>query len=132
MNLLDENIRQDQGDQLRRWGLKFRWLTREMAHTGTKDPEVIAILHRCHRATFFTHDADYFNRRLIHPAYGLVFLDVFDGQAAQYIRRFLRHPCFDTQAQRLGKVIRVQVSRINYYERSRRRLQRVGWPLARR
>jgi len=131
MNLLDENVRQDQGHLLRRWGVNFRWLAREVARSGIKDPEVIPVLHRVHRATLLTHDADYFKRRPIHPSYSLVFLDVFDGQAAEYIRRFLRHPAFDTHARRLGKVIRVHAERISYYERRHGLVQRAHWPLAR-
>ena len=43
MNLLDENIRQDQSDQLRRWRIKFRRLDTDLGCTGIKDPQVIRI-----------------------------------------------------------------------------------------
>lgn len=87
MNLLDQNIRRDQEEHLRQWGIRCRWLT---------------------------HDRDYFKRELVHPAYGLVWLDMFDGQAAEFIRRFLRQPDFATHVRRLGKVVRVHPQRLTF------------------
>ena len=127
MNLLDENIRQDQGELLRRWGIRFRWLTRDVARSGIQDPDVIPLLHRAHRVTFFTHDRDYFKRELLHPAYCLIWLDVFDGRAAEFIRRFLRLPAFSTHALRLGKVVRVHAHRITFWQLHGRALQTVAW-----
>jgi len=89
MNLLDENIRQDQAEQLRKRRLPFRYLTAELARTGVQDTDVIPWLHRTNQPTFFTHDQDFFKRELIHPRYCIAWLDVFDGKAAQFIRAFL-------------------------------------------
>ena len=80
MNLLDENIRQDQGEQLRKWRLKFRRVTHELTDPGVQDSDIIPLLHRTKRPTFFTHDRDYFKASLVHPSYCLVWLDVFDGE----------------------------------------------------
>ena len=57
------------------------------------------------RPTFFTHDLGFFDPLLCHKDYSLVCLDVNAKDTAVYIRRFLRHPGFRTQKQRLGKVI---------------------------
>ena len=106
MNLLDENIRHDQSEQLRKWRMPFRFLIRELAQPGIQDPDIIPLLHRGKRPTLFTHDQDYFKRSLIHPAYCLVWLDLYDGDVALFIRRFLRHPDFNSHAKRMGKIIR--------------------------
>ena len=60
-----------------------------------------------HHPTFFTLDWDYFKRDLCHARYCLVFLDVKRNESAAFIRRLLRHKEFDTQAKRMGAVIRV-------------------------
>jgi hypothetical protein len=38
------------------------------------------------------------------------------NEVAEYIRRFLRHPSFRTQAQRIGKVIRARHSGLTWWE----------------
>jgi hypothetical protein len=127
MNLLDENIRQDQGEQLRKWRISFRLLIHDIARPGIKDPDIIPILHHTSRPTFFTHDRDYFKRQLVHPSYCLAWLDVFDGDAAVFIRRFLRHELFSTRATRMGKVVRVQPRMISYWLGGSRSLKSVPW-----
>ena len=127
MNLLDENIRQDQREQLRERRVPFRALTRDLAHPGMQDAEIIPLLHRLRRLTFFTHDQDFFKRGLVHPAYCLVWLDVFDGHAAEFIRRFLKHPAFRTAAKRMGVVAHVHREGIDFWPRNREARQRVRW-----
>lgn len=127
MNLLDENIRQDQSDQLRRWRIKFRRLDMDLVCTGIKDPQVIPVLHGLSDPTFFTHDKDYFRRRLLHSSYCLVRLDVFDGAAASFIRSFLRHRLFKTNAQRIGAVARVHPGGIHFWTRNKPKLTKVPW-----
>ncbi len=34
-------------------------------------------------------------------------MDIYDDEVASFARRLLRHPEFDTQAKRMGKIIRV-------------------------
>jgi hypothetical protein len=128
MNLLDENIRQDQGQQLRKWRIPFRLLVRDVAGAGIQDPDIIPLLHCAKYPTFFTHDKDYFNRSLIHPAYCLVWLDLYDGDAALFTRRFLHHPRFNSHAKRMGKVVRVHPARIDSWQRGKQGQQSVAWP----
>jgi len=116
MNLLDENIRKDQEDLLRTWRVKVRRLSREVAHPGIQDSDILTLLHQLKRSTFFTHDEDFWKRRLAHKGYCLVWLNVHDGEAALFIRRFLRHPRFSTQVQRMGKVVRIQPTALRYWE----------------
>jgi hypothetical protein len=59
------------------------------------------------RPTFFTLDFDFYKRSLCHARYCLVCLDVAQNEAAALVRRLLRHWEFETQAKRMGTVIRV-------------------------
>ena len=77
-----------------------------------KDKEIIAFLLQVRRATFFTLDSDFYERVLCHAKYSLVQLEVRKHEAAAFVRRFLRHPEFDTAAKRLGSVIHVSSARI--------------------
>lgn len=88
---------------------------------------MIPLLHRIGRVTFFTHDEDYFHADLVHGSYCLVYLDVYDGTAADYIRQFLRHPAFKTLAKRLGKVVRLHPAGASFYQRSLAALQHENW-----
>ena len=127
MNLLDENIRKDQEDLLRAWRIKVRRLTEEVAYPGVQDPDILPLLRRLKRPTFFTHDQDFWKRRLAHKAYCLVWLNVYDGDAALFVRRFLRHPKFSTQTQRMGKVVRVQPTVMRYWELGRPNQGLLDW-----
>lgn len=127
MNLLDENIRQDQGIQLRRWHIPCRFLVEEFAPSGIQDPDIIPLLHRLKQPAWFTHDQDFFRRDLAHDAYCLVWLDVFDGKAAEFIRAFLKHELFDTAAKRSGTVVRVHSAGLDFWQRNRAGLQRAVW-----
>ena len=89
--------------------------------------DVIPRLHALRRPTFFTRDEDYYQADLRHAGYGLVYLDVPADEAAEYIRRFLRHPAFRTQAQRLGKVVRVRQSGVSYWQVNLKRERALGW-----
>ena len=104
MNLLDENIFDPQRLQLLAWKIHVRQIGVDIGQQGMDDrEEIIPLLHNLRRPTFFTRDEDFYHPWLRHPGYCLVFLDVRPDDAAHYIRRFLRHPSFRTQAQRMGK-----------------------------
>ena len=130
MNLLDEQVRSDQRLLLAQWKIPFRQIGKDIAASGIKDDNIIPFLHRLNCPTLFTHDQGFFRRQLLHPSYGLVWLDVSDIEAASYVRRFLNHPDFDTQAKRLGTVARAHHDGIDFYQRHRARLRRAGWPSA--
>ena len=108
MLVLDENVPAAQRQLLRNWRVHFRVVGSDVAFYGTKDENLIPVLHRLPNPTFFTLDRDFHRRDLAHPGYCLVWLDVRGKQAAEFIRRFLRHPSFDTQARRMGVIARVQ------------------------
>jgi hypothetical protein len=127
MILLDENVRRDQGTQLRQWRVRCRFLIEEFAPSGIQDPDIVPLLQRLKQPAFFTHDQDFFRRNLVHSAYSLVWLDVFDGEAATFIRSFLKHPLFNTSAKRMGVIARVHKSGIDFWQKNTITLQRENW-----
>ena len=128
MNILDEDIGQSQRHQLETWKVHFRQIGVEIGTSGMKDyEEIIPLLHRLKRPTFFSLDYGFYRPRLRHQSYCLVFLDVWDDEAAAYIRRFLRHPTFRTQAQRMGNVARIRPSGMSYWQMRLRKAQTLSW-----
>ena len=107
---MDENIVLDQRLLLTKWKIHFRRIIEEFGRRGAKDDDIIPLLHRLRRPTFFTRDIDFRSPTLCHQNYCLVYLDVRAAEAAQYIRRVLRHPALKTSAKRMGSVIVVNES----------------------
>jgi len=105
--ILDENIPDSQRRLLQSWHIHVRQIGHEVAHKGIKDEGIILLLHKFHKATFFTRDFDFYNQNLYHPNYCLVCLAVGQYEAASFIRRFLHYPKFNTQRNRMGTVSRV-------------------------
>jgi hypothetical protein len=100
---------------LRSWRIHFRVIGLDVAAWGTEDESLISALHRLPQPTFFSLDRDFFRPDWAHASYGLVWLDVADDRAAEFVRRFLRHPAFDTQAKRMGRVVRVHDGGLRYW-----------------
>lgn len=116
MNILDENIDLIRRQQLLRWKIHLKQIGIEIGHAGMKDrDEIIPLLHSLRRPTLLTRDDDFYHPQLRHPGYCLAYFDVALAETARYIRRFLRHPAFRTQAQRMGKVARVHESGITFW-----------------
>jgi hypothetical protein len=107
MNVLDENITVVERQRLRLWRIHVRHIGHDIGRSGMDDEEIIPFLLTLHFPTLFTEDWDYFNPRLCHPKYCLVHLDVRRDDVAVFARRFLKHTDFDTQAKRMGAVVRV-------------------------
>ena len=107
MNILDENVLEGQRRLLENWGISFRQIGYEIGRKGMQDGEIIPFLLRLRQPSFFTSDHHFYNPPLCHGRYCLVYLDVSQLEAANFIRRLLRHPEFDTVAKRMGAVIRV-------------------------
>lgn len=72
-----------------------------------KDSEIIPFLHQLNQPSFFTRDDDFYEPKLCHAGYCLVYLDVRKEEVAIFVRRVLRHRALKTKAKRMGKVIRV-------------------------
>ena len=91
------------------------------------DDNLLPLLHRLKRVTLFTQDEDFFRARLCHRAYCLVWLNVKYIGVAAYIRRFLRHPQFRAQAQRMGKVVRVHPDSLHFWQAGKAGRVLVKW-----
>jgi hypothetical protein len=83
MNILDENVIEDQRELLRARRIRVRHVGHDIARKGIKDEEIIPLLHRLRRPTFFTHDAAFFDGRRCHPGYCLMYLHVDKDEAAE-------------------------------------------------
>ncbi len=81
-----------------------------------KDKEIISFLQQTRHSTFFTRDDDFFKPQLCHARYGLVYLDVEKYEAGIFIRRLLKHSEFNTQAKRLGRVVRVSSAGLSCWQ----------------
>jgi hypothetical protein len=58
---------------------------KETGRQGMKDlDEIIPLLHRLRRPTFFTHDLGFFDHALCHKGYTLICLDVRAKETAVY------------------------------------------------
>ncbi len=127
MIIIDENLPEWESSQLRDWGIRVRVVGLEVARLGIKDDQIIPLLRRLRGATFFTLDEDFFDRRLCHARYCLVWLDMAAKFSALHIRRFLKHPSFDTEAKRMRKVVRVRPNGIEFCEMVARASRSVVW-----
>src|SRR5947209_17642669 len=97
-----------------------------------KDDEIIPLLHRLDRPTFFTLDGDFYNRRLCHEGYCLVHLDVDEEVVAEYVRRLLRYGGLNSKDKRMGRVIRIMptglgVWQIHHEQKGRRSWRSSAW-----
>jgi hypothetical protein len=128
VNILDEDIGLGQRHLLTDRKIHFRQIGVEIGRSGMKDRiDIIPLLHRLRRPTFFTLDHGFYHPTLRHQGYCLVFLDVWEDEAAEYIRRFLRHTAFRTQAQRMGKVVRIHHSGVSYWQLGVKKPHALSW-----
>jgi len=116
MNILDENIPKNQRQLLETWRIHIYQIGFNIGRRGMQDEEIIPFLHQLRRPTFFTRDEDFYEQRLCHGKYSLIYLAVEKYEAATFVRRVLRHPEFDTQAKRMGTVMRVSSASITFWQ----------------
>jgi len=128
MNILDENIPEDQRQLLRGWHIRAHHIGHEVGRPGMQDAEIIPLLQRVQSSAFFTRDLGFYHRPLCHIHYCIVCLAVSPYEAASFIRRFLRHPQFQTHANRLGKVIRAGHRGITLWRLHSDEEEKAGWP----
>ena len=112
MILLDENILEGQRLLLEATRIGPRQIGVDVGRKGLKDEEIIPLLLRQRSATFFTRDAGFYTPELRHRRYCLVVTAVGQNEVATFVRRFLRHPDFNTQAKRMGAVVRFTHTRL--------------------
>lgn len=91
------------------------------------DEEIISLLHRLPRATFFTRDLGFYRRELCHANYSIVCLAVGPYEAASFIRRFLHHAALNTRAKRLGRVLLVTHGGIRLWQLNAAKEEALTW-----
>jgi hypothetical protein len=127
MNILDENTREDQVAILRRKRVPVKKIGEEIGRKGMKDKEIIPLLHELNRPTFFTLDADFYQLRLRHEGYCLVYLDIEDIDFATFVLRVLRHPSLNTKAKRMGLVARVEPEGLTLWRIPQNKPEHLAW-----
>jgi hypothetical protein len=127
MVVIDENLPARQRQLLRKWRIHYRAIGVDIAAPGTQDENLIPVLHKLAEPMFFTLDQHFFRPDWAHPAYGLAWLDIAESEAAEFVRRFLRHPEFNTQTKRLGVVARVGFNGVRFWRKGQPHLQTVKW-----
>ncbi|MDA1272959.1 MAG: hypothetical protein O2960_02750 [Verrucomicrobia bacterium] len=117
MLVIDESISENEVWRLREWRIAVRVIGEDLADKSISDENILSLLHRLKHPTFFTRDRDFWKAELSHPRYALVFMDIpeHEGLVATHIRRFLRHPSFNSNLKRLGKVIHVHQTGIELW-----------------
>jgi hypothetical protein len=127
MNLLDENISESQRRLLQGWRIRVRQIGVDLGRSGMNDEEIISLLHRLPRATFFTRDLGFYRRELCHANYSIVCLAVGPYEAASFIRRFLHHAALNTRAKRLGRVLLVTHGGIRLWQLNAAKEEALTW-----
>ena len=129
MIILDENIIESQLHLLKRWRIPVHQIGEDVSRKGIQDDEIIPFLLTLRRPTFFSRDRGFFERRLCHRQYCLVCLTVEKYTVAIFVRRLLRHPEFETQAKRMGTVLRVSSRGIQVWRLHTEQESFVSWGL---
>ena len=115
MIVLDENIPEAQRLQLRAWRIPAKQIGVDWGHKGLQDHQIVVALRELRGPVFVSRDLGFYGRELCHPSYCLAVMGVSRDEVAFFVRRFLRHPLFDTQAKRLGRVVRITSTGIAYW-----------------
>jgi hypothetical protein len=127
VNILDENIPKQQRQLLESWRIRTQQIGFNVGRRGMQDDEIIIFLQRLSRPTFFTRDEHFYERRLCHAKYSLVYMEVDKHEAAFFVHRLLRHPEFNTQAKRMGAVICISAAGLSVWQLHGENETRLGW-----
>jgi hypothetical protein len=117
MLIADENVSENEIWRLREAGFAVRVIGQDVAVSSVSDENILPVLRRLKKPTFFTRDRDFWKAALCHASYALVYLDIaeHEGEVARCIIKFLHHPSFKTAANRLGSVFRIAPQSIQYW-----------------
>ncbi len=101
-------------------------------HEVVKDDRVPVLLRELSSPTFITIDeAGFWHRQLCHKAYCILYFALTSFQQEQIpalLRQLLHMPEFKTKAARTGKVARLSLANIQYYQLGERALHILSWP----
>lgn len=115
MYLLDENITKDQRELLERWRIRVKQVGVDFETKGIKDEQIVTLLQQINGILFITRDSVFFKKEYCHSRYCIVFLDIEKYEVAYFIRKFLKHPLFNSNKKRMGRVIKINQTLIQYY-----------------
>jgi len=127
LTLLDEDILESQRLEMDSSGIPVRQVGVDWGRKGMSDDDILAKVRRSKRVTFLTQDLALYNRAYCHTAYCIALMTVQPHRTAEYAARFLKHAAFRTHALSMGKVARVRLAGIAYWERNARSEIKVAW-----
>ena len=127
MIILDENILEAQRLLLEAWNIPVRQIGLDVGRKGLKDDQIVVLLRRMRKPTFFSRDRGFYSPTLRIRHYAIVVAAVGQYEVAGFVRRFLRHPLFETQEGRAGKVIRLAPGGISFWQVRRQEELFSGW-----
>ena len=128
MNVLDENVLESQRQLLRSWRIPVRQIGVELGRKGMADEEILPFLLTLSNPTFFTRDLGFANAEFCNERRCLVILAVGQYEVAHFVRQLLRHPAFNTQAKRMGAVIRSSSTGLAVSRSHAKEEAQVPWP----
>ncbi|MBC8233626.1 hypothetical protein H8E77_29110 [bacterium] len=126
-NILDANVEVEHTSQLQQ-PLKVKQIGVHFLPGSADDERIISLLSRLKTPTFITWDCkDFYHRRRLDKRYCIICslrspttssygVDIHRTEFVSVVRKIFRHPLFNTVAKRMGKVIRVTSTHINYFE----------------
>lgn len=127
MNVLDENVVESQRQLLRSWRIRVRQIGHDIGRAGMQDEQIIPFLRRARRVTLFTRDLGFFDPKNRSRDYCIVCLAVGQHEVAVFVRGILRHPRLNTEAKRMGKIVRATHAGIRVLQTSVTEELKLGW-----
>lgn len=126
-HILDEHIIASHVDQIRRKIPSIAQIGTDWGESGWDDIEqIIPHLHHS-KATFHTLDEDFFKRRFLHNDYCIIFYDLSTKDFVEFFQKILKHHLFDTHAKRLGKIIKVSLTHLDYWDSADHQIHETSW-----
>lgn len=99
-------------------------------HTLVKDDSMPTLLRRVSQPTFVTINwTDFWQELAADTAFCVVCVDLTSRQVNRiplYLRRFLNLPLFKTKTARMGSVVLLRPTRVEFY-RASRKIETVAW-----
>jgi hypothetical protein len=99
------------------------------------DDRVPSILLAINKPTFLTIDQGFWSRRWCNPNYCVLYFALRSDQQAHIpdlLRKLMRLPGFQTRSRRMGKVARVGLESVEYWQWQAMDPQRIPWRAGRK
>jgi|GEM_PF-5439417 len=126
-HLLDEHVIARHAEEIQKKISSVNQIGVDWGEPGWDDIEqIIPHLHHS-KTTFHTLDEDFFKRRLLHNDYCIVFYNIPIKNFVDSVLNFLHHPLFDSHAKRLGKIIKVSLNNIVYWDIVDHKIHETTW-----